>query len=299
MKLAVTWTSAAWMRRLWAFVRLLRPVNLVMIMIGVALGGVLSDGLGALQGGSGMVLLQAALSAALIAAAANSLNDALDLEIDRVNRPDRPLPSGLVSVGTAKLVWGLGTGAGLMLAVSLSLMHVALALAAVGLMVIYNVYLKRTTLLGNVVVALVIGLTLVYGGWAVGEPGPALLGAVFAFLTTLAREMVKDVEDVAGDAVVGARTLPVVYGAGVALRATVGVLFLTLLLTPLPFLLFDYRGLFLLLMLAADALLLHTLWIFLGPHPEERAHQASQLLKGVMVAGMTALAFGAIVQMGD
>ena len=299
MKLTLPWAPATWMLRVWALVRLLRPVNVVMIMVGVALGGVLSGGLGALQGSNRAVLLQAALSAALIAAAANSLNDALDLEIDRVNRPARPLPSGLVSVGTAKLAWGLGTGAGVVLAVSLSLMHVALALAAVGLMVIYNVYLKRTTLLGNIVVALVIGLALVYGGWAVGEPGPALVGAGFAFLTTLAREMVKDVEDVVGDAVVGARTLPVVYGAGVALRATVGVLFLTLLLTPLPFLLFDYRGLFLLLMLFADALLLHTLWLFLGPHPEQRAGKASQLLKVVMAAGMTALAFGAIVQMGD
>ncbi len=299
MKLAATWNSPVWVRRLWALVRLLRPVNVVMIMIGVALGGVLSGGLGALQASSGAQLLQAALSAALIAAAANSLNDALDLEIDRVNRPDRPLPSGLVAVGTAKLLWGLGTGAGIMLAVMLSLMHVTLALAAVGLMVIYNAFLKRTVLMGNVVVASVIGLTLVYGGWVVGTPGPALLGAGFAFLTTLAREMIKDVEDVAGDAVVGARTLPLVYGAGAALRATIAVLFLTLLLTPLPFLLFDYRGLFLLLMLATDALLLHTLWIFLGPQPEERAGRASQLLKAVMFTGMTALAFGAIVQMGD
>ena len=118
-------------------------------------------------------------------------------------------------------------------------------------------------------------------------------------VTTLAREMIKDVEDVAGDEAVGARTLPLVYGVGVAMRATVGVLFLTLLLTPLPFLLFDYRGLFLLLLLACDALLLHTLWLFLGPQPEKQAHRASQLLKAVMAAGMTALAFGAIVQMGD
>ena len=164
MKRISTWTFPVGLRRIWALARLLRPVNVVMIMVGVALGGVLSDGLGALQGSNGARLLQAALSAALIAAAANCLNDALDLEIDRVNRPERPLPSGLVAVGTAKLLWGLGAGAGIILAISLSLTHVALALAVVGLTVIYNAYLKRTMLLGNVVVALVIGLTLLYGG---------------------------------------------------------------------------------------------------------------------------------------
>ncbi len=293
------WFSADWLLRTWALVRLLRPVNVVMIMVGVVLGGIMAGGLGALQGSIAPRLIQAALSAAFIAAAANSLNDVLDLEIDQVNRPERPLPSGLVSGRMAKAVWGLGTGAGIVLAFFLSPIHVTLALAAVGLMIVYNAYLKRTLLLGNIVVALVIGLTLVYGGFVVGAPDPALLGAGFAFLTTVTREMIKDVEDMEGDAVVGARTLPLVYGADVATRGIIVVLFVTLFLTPLPFLLFEYRGLFLLLMLATDAFLLHTLWIVMGPRSPERARRASNLLKAAMVAGMIALAFGAIVQMGE
>ncbi len=298
-QITATLAATGWMRRVWAHLRVLRPVNIVMIMVGVALGGVLSGSVGALQGAAGTRLLWAALSAALIAGAANSLNDVLDLEIDRINRPERPLPSGLVSVMTARLVWGLGTVAGVALAASLSLTHLALALGAVGLLVVYSVSLKRVLLLGNVVVAFVIGLALVYGGWAVGPPDPAFVGAGFAFLTTLAREMIKDIEDVAGDRAAGARTLPLVYGTQVAARATVGVLFVTLLLTPLPFFLLNYRGLFLLLILAAAALLLYVLWIFPGPEPEERARQASHLLKAVMVTGMAALAFGAILQVGD
>ncbi len=298
-QLAATLTSSGWMRRVWMFLRVLRPVNVLMIMVGVALGGVLSGSVGALQGAAGERLLWAAFSAALIGGAANSLNDVLDLEIDRINRPERPLPSGLVSVTTARLVWGLGTVAGVALAAFLSLTHLALALGAVGLLVVYNVSLKRALLLGNLVVAFVIGLAIVYGGWAVGPLGPALVGASFAFLTTLAREIVKDIEDAAGDAVAGARTLPLVYGIPVAVRATIGVLFVTLLLTPLPFFLLNYRGLFLLLILVAAALLLYVLWIFLGPRPEARARQASHLLKAVMVAGMAALAFGAIVQLGN
>ncbi len=298
-QLAATLTSSGWMRRVWMFLRVLRPVNVLMIMVGVALGGVLSGSVGALQGAAGERLLWAALSVALIAGAANSLNDVLDLEIDRINRPERPLPSGLVSVTTARLVWGLGTVAGVALAAFLSLTHLALALGAVGLLVVYNVSLKRALLLGNLIVAFVIGLAIVYGGWAAGPLGPALVGAGFAFRTTLAREMIKDIEDVAGDAAAGVRTLQLVYGTQVAARATVGVLFVTLLLTPLPFFLLNYRGLFLLLILAAAALLLYVLWIFPGPEPEERARQASHLLKAVMVAGMAALVFGAILQVGD
>ncbi len=85
-EIAATLASSGWLRRVWAHLRVLRPVNIVMIMVGVALGGVLSGGDGALQGAAGTRLLWAALSAALIAGAANSLNDVLDLEIDRINR---------------------------------------------------------------------------------------------------------------------------------------------------------------------------------------------------------------------
>lgn len=289
----------AWLRRTWAFVCLLRPVNMVMVIVGVFLGGVLSVGIGVLDGDNGVRLLKAALSAALIGGAANSLNDVLDLEIDRINRPERPLPAGWVSANTARLVWVAGSLGGVALALALSPTHLALALGVVGLLVLYNVMLKRTPLTGNLVVALVIALVLLYGGWAVGSPGPAIVGAGFAFLTTLAREIVKDIDDMVGDAVVGARTLPLVYGIRAAVRCTVGVVFLTLLLTPLPFLLLDYRGLFLVLMLIADALLLHVLWIFLGPKPETRARYAERLLKAVMIAGMGALALGALVQLGD
>ena len=294
-----TFTASGWLRRGWAFLRVVRPVNVVMIMAGVALGGVLSGSVGALQGVAGERLLRAALSAALIGGAANSLNDVLDLDIDRINRPARPLPSGLVSVMTARLLWGVGTLFGVALGASVSTTHLALALGAVGLLVVYNVFLKRVLLVGNLVVAFVIGLAIVYGGWAVGPPAPALVGAGFAFLTMLAREIIKDVEDVEGDATAGARTLPLVYGTSVAVYTTVGVLFVTLLLTPLPFFLLHYRGLYLLLMLAAAALLLYVVWIFLGPRPEARARQASHLLKAAMAAGMAALAFGAIVQLGD
>lgn len=288
-----------WVRRVWGFVRLGRPMNMVMAGLGVVLGGVLSAGVSVLDGDNAVRLTLAALSALLIGGAANCLNDVQDLEIDRINRPSRPLPAGLVTVRTARLLWVFGTVGGLTVASLVSLMHLAMALAVAGILVLYNGYLKRLLLVGNVVVALVIGLILVYGGWTVGTPGPAVVGAGFAFLTTLAREIVKDIDDVTGDAAVGVRTLPVAFGIRTAIHGTVGVLITTLLLTPLPYLILAYRGLFLLLMLVTDAFLLNVLWVLSGPEPEKRARLAGRLLKVAMVAGMIALALGALVQMGD
>jgi geranylgeranylglycerol-phosphate geranylgeranyltransferase len=286
----------AWIQRAWAMVRLLRPLNVVMIGLGVVLGGVLAGGTTALFSEASNSLVRLAVSAMLIGAAANAFNDVFDLRIDLRNRPDRPLPSGLVSVRVAK---GIGVGGSLLgvaLAATVSLGHLALALGVVGLLMVYNAMVKRVALVGNLLVALVLGLTLFYGGWGMGPLGPVLVGAAFAFLTTLSREIIKDVEDVEGDAAAGARTLPVIYGLEVSLRLVLGVIILTLLLTPLPYFLLDFTGVYLLSVLLTDALLLRACWLLL-PAPSE-AHRISNVLKGAMLFGMVALALGALVPLG-
>lgn len=285
-------------RRAWAVVRLLRPLNMVMIGLGVVLGAVLAGEDGVFRDDAGFQLARLVGSAMLVGAGANALNDVFDLPIDRRNRPARPLPSGLVSVRTARSIGWASSGLGVVLAATVSLGHLALALGVVGLLMIYNVSLKRMALVGNLVVALVLGLALVYGGWALGPLGPVLVGAVFAFLTTLAREIVKDVEDAGGDAVAGARTLPVVYGSGTALRIVLVVLILTLLLTPLPYFVLDFVGLYLVAILVTDALLLRACWLLSASHPEVHAARVSNVLKSAMATGMVALALGALVQLG-
>ncbi|HMB94058.1 MAG TPA: geranylgeranylglycerol-phosphate geranylgeranyltransferase [Rhodothermales bacterium] len=287
-----------WARRAWAVVCLLRPLNVVMIGLGVALGGVLAGGDGVLKGDPGFQLARLVGSAMLVGAGANTLNDVFDLRIDLRNRPHRPLPSGLVSVRMARGIGVAGSGLGVVLAATVSLGHLALALGVVGLLMIYNVSLKRIAFVGNLIVALVLGLALAYGGWEIGPLGPVLVGAVFAFLTTLAREIAKDVEDAEGDAMVGARTLPVIYGPDAALRIVLVILIVTLLLTPLPYFLLDFVGLYLVVILVTDALLLRACWLLSAAHPEVHARRISNVLKSAMATGMVALALGALVQLG-
>lgn len=276
-------------RRVWGVIELLRPLNLVLSAAGVVLGGVLSAG-GAWEGDDGRRLLVAAASAVLIGGAANALNDVFDLDIDRINRPGRPLPSGRVRPGVAKGLWAAGSVAGVALSARLSAAHVALALFAALALYAYSAWFKRRGLAGNGLVAFVLGLTLVYGGWAVGSPAPALVGAAFAFLTTLAREIVKDIEDVRGDAHLGARTLPLVRGPGVAARVAALVVALTVALTPVPFVLLGYSGLYLGLVLLAAAPLLYALRLLADPDPETSAGRASAALKWSMALGILALA---------
>lgn len=273
-------------RRLQGAFRLVRPFNVALFAVGVGVGGMLG------AAGRGMptaaALTAAAASAALVGAGGNALNDAFDVAIDRVNRPDRPIPAGVASVRTAWGVWSVTTAGGVALGAWVSPLHGLLAALAALALFAYNARLKRTMLAGNVVVAGVVALALAYGGAAVGGLRPALVGAVFAALTTFAREIVKDIEDAAGDAASGARTLAVAHGPA-ARRVAAGTLLVTVALTPFPFLLPYYGGLFLLGVTAADALLLRALWHLYAADGGGPA-RASGVLKGAMLAGLAALA---------
>ena len=286
--------TALLLRRLGGIVRLLRPANVVMFLAGVVLGGWLVAGPDAFSGAAGGRLLLAAVSAALIGSGANALNDVFDLEIDRINRPRRPLPSGAVTPEAARAVWGVATAGGVALGGLLSGWHLGLAVVTAGLLYLYDARLKGTVGWGNGVVALAVALAVVYGGWAVGAPrevsGAALVGAAFAFLTTLAREVVKDVEDAPGDAALGVRTLATVYGSRRATTVALGVLGVTLFLTPFPYLMLGYGGLYLFAICLADVLLLRAAYVLRLPNLEAMAGRASALLKVAMVVGMGALA---------
>lgn len=273
---------------------LLRPGNLVIITVGVLLGGVLGAGPAAVYGSQALWLWAAAISAAFVAAGGNCINDYFDVDIDRVNRPDRPLPSGRLMPHVALIAWVLFSAAGIALGAVLSPVHAFISVVAVALLYLYSRYWKRSVFVGNLMVSVLIATVLVYGGWAVSAPGAAALGALFALLTTLAREIVKDIQDISGDAAVDAKTLAVVYGPRRAAAAASLVLAATVLATPVPYLVLGYGGLYLLTVILADGLMLRALWLLQAPSPERTAGKVSRLLKMAMLVGIGALAVAAI-----
>lgn len=278
-----------------ALLRLLRPANLVLSLVVVGLGGVLAVGTAALGPPHLGPLLLAMASAALVGSAANALNDVYDAEIDRVNRPDRPVSSGAVSPSVARGVWAGLTALGILLGALASVPLGGIAAASGAVLWLYNARLKGTPGPGNVVVAAVIATAPLYGALAVEAVPPAVRAAVgLTFLVTLAREITKDVEDAVGDALGGARTLAVAWGEGAAARTAAVVVWITVAAMPIP-VLWGVSRTFLAYGLGAAACLLAAAWLLMAGSGEgaERARQAAgrarAWLKGAMVAGVVAL----------
>ena len=153
----------------------------------------------------------AGLSAFLVLSGGNAINDYYDREADKAAGKDRPISKGEVdaerAAGFALMLFLLG----ILLAGAVSLVAVVLALIASLLLLVYSAYLKQFKYVGNVVVSVLSGLTLVFGAAVTGSFMVPLLLSFAPFFATMAREVTKDLEDVLSD--VGSKqSLPFLVG---------------------------------------------------------------------------------------
>jgi len=194
------------------YLKLARVGNVIITFLSVECSGVLC-GINVVENWR---IFAAAIAASLITAGGNAVNDLLDIDIDRINRPSRPLAAGQITRPHAISFYILVTIGGLIISASINLYSLLIAVAAAGSVLVYSYKLKRTVFFGNLAVALVTGLTFIYGGTAVNDFTDVYPAAVFAFLTNLIREIIKDAEDVRGDSEIGIRTIATKYGTVVS-----------------------------------------------------------------------------------
>jgi geranylgeranylglycerol-phosphate geranylgeranyltransferase len=169
------------------------------------------------------------------------INDYYDIEVDRVNQPSRPLPSGALSMKAA-LVLALA-----MLAIGVVASLVLLNLAAVGIVFLYaflswlyNFRAKKYGLSGNLIVASSLAIPFIYGGVVSGGSVTSsllLFMAGTAFLSGVGREVVKAMADTAGDEKRGIRSFARVHGMRSAATVGAGFFLLSVLSSLLPLLL--------------------------------------------------------------
>jgi len=148
-----------------------------------------------------------------LVAFANAHNDIVDFEIDKINRPHRPLPSGKISIEKACVAsficffWVIILG--IMAGIKFALLFAAIA----ALCYVYNRSLKALPLAGNFAVSILTCTAIIIPIAKLGPPQPELQVLVFfAFFLTFAREIIKDIEDMEGDKALGLKTFPIMRG---------------------------------------------------------------------------------------
>ena len=225
------------MGKLGAYVRLMRPVNCLMMGFAVVVGATLtnSSDLGIFS----FNLAYGFLTGFLLTAASMAINDYYDRGIDVINEPNRPIPSGIIKPKQA-LAFASGlTLVGFVAAYVTNLLCLALAITAWMVFVAYSTFGKRSGLLGNFLVSTCVSIPLIYGSAVIANEIKlnVLLFASMAFLSNTGREITKGIVDVKGDELRKVKTLAVRYGEEKAAVSASILYVAAVLLSPIPLLL--------------------------------------------------------------
>ena len=176
---------------------MMRPLNGIMGMVGVLAGGVIA--LGSLSAVLTAPFLFALAAVFLITGAGNVFNDYVDIEADRINRPERPIPSGKVRRNSALVFSIVLFLTGNFFALMINGLCFTIALLNSVLLILYSVSLQHKILLGNLTIGYLVGSIFLFGGAVFLKVNLVLILAALAMLTTITREIVKDLEDMEGD----------------------------------------------------------------------------------------------------
>jgi len=165
------------------------------------------------------------------------LNDFFDIETDKINAPHRPIPAKLVSPSEAfwLSIFLLFVGLVLSYLISIIILLFSITLAVIGFL--YNGKLKKSGLIGNILVSISVGMTFIYGGATVGLPlnKMVLLFSLIAVLIDLGEEIASDAMDIKGDLIINSNSLAIKYGMPAALKISGFIFLFVVLLTFVPF----------------------------------------------------------------
>jgi geranylgeranylglycerol-phosphate geranylgeranyltransferase len=273
-----------------AYFQMSRPVNVLITFVSIPVACWIAGGAAC----SWSIILLSGMTGALVAAGANAINDAFDIEIDRINRPDRPLPRGVLTLQEARKMWLIVSIAAIGINLFLIFNALIIVVLSIALLYFYSAHLKRTVLIGNFVIGLMTGMAFIYGGAVVGQIERAVVPALFAFFVNLAREVLKDIEDMEGDRREHVITLPIKYGVRPALVLATVFLFVLLGTTIVVAVYALYQPAFFNIVILADLLICVSIILMWRDHSSLSLNRASTILKISMVVGLLSIIAGSI-----
>lgn len=188
------------------YLEIIRPFTSFLSAFGVFVGGAVAGA------PVDMALAMAVLASFMISGAGIVLNDYYDLKIDRINAPDRPLPSGRIRKKSALLFAAALFAAGIGLSYFLNTYCLGIAVLNTILELIYAKKLKQVAILGNAVDSWFVASTFIFGACLTMDFSVVWILSILAFMANMGREIFGDMEDLKGDSAMELHTLPIIVG---------------------------------------------------------------------------------------
>ena len=278
------------MKILYQYLKLLRPLNIITSGLAMAISSAILDGFYDTR-----ILILTVAIVMLFTAAANALNDAMDYEIDLVNKPLRPIPLGAVTIKNSLIIsftlFSLGSVLCLQLSDSAIIIGVFIAIP---MMIFYSISLKSKYFIGNIAVALILGMSFLFSGAAYGSISLMWTPMLLAFSLTFVREVVKDVSDIIGDQNQGLKTYPIINGVHKSARLIVALCVFVGLGSLYPYLSGDYgKNYIITLVIGVEIPLMMVIFLLTKTPSISSAILSASILKFSTIMGLFSIYLGA------
>lgn len=229
-----------------------------------------------------------------ISSSALILNDYFDLEVDKINAPNRPLPSGIITPSEVIALTIVATFLGLAAALLIGIYAFILSIILWIVGFLYNWKLKATGLPGNLMVSFSVAATYILGGFIVGDPWNkiVLTFSLMAFFVDLGEEIAADAMDMEGDKKRNSKSIAIKMGRKAALNISSILFTLVILISFIP-IYFRWLGIsYILMIFIADVIIfLSVLKLLRSCNSEEGLSCIKQIYRGAML-GLLAFIIG-------
>ena len=269
---------------------LIRPINSIMIGFAVLVGIMITN--------PSLVFSEFSFVGFLIGFFISSysmvINDIYDIDIDKINRPDRPLPSGRVTLNEAKLFSVFLLFIGISLSIisiirydsSILIFFITIFFSFISWL--YSYGLKKRGLIGNFIVAISMTIPFIFGGIIInGFTNVLLLSfSTIAFLSGLGREIVKTICDVKGDKSKHVNTVSITLGVSNAAKLGGFLIICAVLVSIIPFVLGSVDPIYFIFLILPNSLMLYSSLKIIFDHSESSAYRIKNLLLMGMLLGL-------------
>ena len=266
-----------------ALLSLIRPINSFMIGLAVVVG----IAIGSPDMLFSRLTIYGFITGFSISSYSMIINDIYDIEIDKVNQPERPLAKQIISINSALLLSLILLLIGLTSSMIISYSHLIITVIFSFLSWFYNIWGKKQGIIGNSIVASSMSIPFIFGGIITGNISLLVWSiSLIAFLSGMGREIIKTIADVEGDKIKGIKSVSIQFGSRNAMLIACGFIIISILISFIPVYLNLIQIYYIPLLILTDLILLYSVFILSKNYSKSESLKVKKLILYAMLFGL-------------
>ena len=266
-----------------ALLSLIRPINSFMIGLAVVVG----IAIGSPDVLFSRLTIYGFITGFSISSYSMIINDIYDIEIDKINQPERPLAKQIISINSALLLSLILLLIGLTSSLIISYDNLIITAIFSVLSWFYNIWGKKQGIIGNSIVASSMSIPFIFGGVITGNISLLVWSiSLIAFLSGMGREIIKTIADIEGDKIKGIKSVSIKFGSRNSLLIACGFILISIIMSFIPINLNLIQIYYIPLLIMTDLILLYSIFIISKNYSKSESLKVKKLILYAMLFGL-------------